>query len=144
MKAIASNPFVLDSSLILSWAFADEMTPFTGWILEQMSEGAEAVVPSLWPFEITNTLLIAEKRGRLTAAKSASFLEELQNFNIVIDNLPLGRVFDRVVEEARRFALTSYDAAYLELALRRGLPLATLDNALKKAAKSVGVPLAVM
>lgn len=139
MKAAASKRLVIDASITVSWCFEDEQSAHTESVLEQMASGAEAVVPSLWPFETANALLTAERHRRLTAAQSSVFLEQLKHFAITIDAAPLALVFDRIVSEARRWNLTAYDAAYLELALRLGLPLATLDEHLKRAAKALGV-----
>mgnify|MGYP001617610681 CR=1 FL=1 len=141
-QAGVSDRLVLDASVAVSWCFADEETPYTEWVLKQMAEGAEAVVPSLWPFETVNALLQAERRKRLTTAQATVFLKQLESFNIVVDSASLSRVFDWIFLEARQQNLTAYDAAYLELSLRRGLPLATLDDNLKKAAKDLGVPIA--
>ncbi len=141
MKADADH-LVIDASVSLAWCFEEEKTPYTEWVLDRMAEGAGAVVPAIWPLEILNVLLIAEKHKRLTALQANVFLEQLKKFSVTIDAPPLTLMFDRIISEARRWNLTAYDAAYLELALRRGLPLATLDEHLKKAAKSLGVPLA--
>ena len=141
MKA-AANRFVIDASIAVAWCFDDEKTQFTERTLDQIADGAEVVVPALWPFEVANALLIAERRKRLTTAQSTAFLNELESLNISIDAASLLRTFNQVLVEARQYNLTAYDAAYLELALRRGLPLATLDDNLKKAAKAVGVPFA--
>jgi len=142
VKAGVSDRLVIDASVTVSWCFEDEKTPYTEWLLNRMAEGAEAVVPSLWPFETVNALLQAERRKRLTAAQATLFLEQLQSFNIVVDSALIPRVFSQVFLEARQQDLTAYDAAYLELALRRGLPLATLDEQLTKAAKDLGIPIA--
>ena len=142
MKAGVSNRLVIDASMTVAWCFEDKKTSYTEGAFGKMVEGAEAVVPSLWPFEIVNALLQAERRKRITAAQATTFLEQVGNFNIVIDSAPRSRIFDWVFLEARQQNLTAYDTAYLELALRRGLPLATLDANLKKAAKDLGVPLA--
>lgn len=141
-KAGDSDRLVIDASVAVSWCFEDEGTPYTEWVLSRMAEGAEAVVPPLWSFETVNALLQAERRKRLTAAQATVFLEQLESFNIVVDSASLSRVFGWVFLEARQQNLTAYDAAYLELALRRGLPLATLDDNLKRAAKDLGVPMA--
>ena len=119
MKAGASDRLVLDASVTISWCFEDEASPYTEGVLKQMAEGAEAVVPSLWSFEIVNALLQAERRKRLTVAQATVFLEQLESFNLVIDSTPLSRVFNWVFLEARQQNLMAYDAAYLELALRR-------------------------
>ena len=141
MKA-AANRFVVDASIVVAWCFDDEKTHITEWMLDQMAHGTQAVVPSLWAFEIANALLTAERHKRLTLAESTVFLNQLENFNISVDTAVVPRIFNQVLAEARQWNLTVYDAAYLELALRHGLSLATLDEKLKKAAKAVGIPIA--
>lgn len=141
MKA-DGNRFVIDASVSLAWCFEEEKTLYTEWMLDRVAEGAEAVVPAIWPLEILNVLLIAERHKRLTESQANVFLEQLKRFSITIDAPALTLMFDRVTAEARRWHLTAYDAAYLELALRHGLPLATLDEGLRKAAKAIGVPVA--
>ncbi len=139
MQAAASDRLVLDASIAVSWCFEDEQTSYTERMLDRLAGGAEAVVPSLWPFEIAHALVTAERHKRLTAAQSTVFLEHVGSFDITVDVAPLSRIFGRVVDEARQWRLTAYDAAYLELALRQGLPLVTLDDTLKKAAHAMGV-----
>ena len=141
-KAGASRRLVLDASVAVSWCFEDQGTAYTEWVLDRMAEGAEAVVPPLWSFETANALLQAERRRRLTTAQATVFLEQLESFNIVVDPAPLSRVFSRVFSEARQWNLTVYDAAYLELALHLGLPLATRDEDLRRAAKELGIRIA--
>ena len=142
MKADVSDRLVIDASVTVAWCFEAEKTPYTEEILGKIYQGAEAIVPSLWSFEIVNALLQAERRKRITAAQATVFLNQLESVNLTIDSAPLSRVFDWIFLEARQQNLTAYDAAYLELALRRSLPLATLDHNLKKAAKDLGVPIA--
>lgn len=141
MKA-DGNRFVIDASVALAWCFEEEKTPYTEWVLDRVAEGTEAMVPAIWPLEILNVLLMAEQHKRLTASQANVFLEQLERFSITIDAPPLTLMFDRIASEARRWHLTAYDAAYLELAFRHGLSLATLDEDLKKAAKALGVPVA--
>jgi predicted nucleic acid-binding protein len=132
--------FVLDASMTMSWCFADESTPFGRQVLTELFD-SYAVVPALWPFEIANVLAINEKRGRITEAISQEFLQTLTGLDIRIDN------FSRTVDGmtllplVRRYGLSAYDAAYLELAKRLGLPLASFDNELIAAASREGVAL---
>jgi len=132
--------FVLDASMTMSWCFADESTPFGRQVLTELFD-SYAVVPALWPFEIANVLAINEKRGRITEAISQEFLQTLSGLDIRIDN------FSRTVDGmtllplVRRYGLSAYDAAYLELAKRLGLPLASFDNELIAAASREGVAL---
>ena len=130
-------PFVLDASITLCWAFADEEHPVATAALDRIQQG-QAQVPSLWWFEVRNSLLTNERRGRLTEAETASFLRNLGQLSINVDRVPADA---GLLTLARQHRLTVYDAAYLELAQREGLKLATLDTALHRAAKVAGVPL---
>ncbi len=141
MKA-AAKELVIDASIAVAWCFDDEKTPYTELVLNRMAEGVEASVPAVWSFETANALLMAERRRRLTTSQSSFFLDQLSNFNIRIDNAIAPHIFGAVMSEARRWHLTVYDASYLELALRRNLPLATLDETMKKAAKILGISMA--
>ena len=97
------------------------------------------VVPGIWLLEVANGLLVGERRRRATAAESDQFLDVLRTFRITIDEPRLAGMTASILSIARRFQLSAYDAAYLELAYRRGLPLATLDRKLAKAANAAGV-----
>lgn len=135
-----SGPFVLDSSMTLSWFFEDESTRATERVLDLlMAHGA--VVPSLWTLEVINVLSLAERKGRTTAAKSDLFRLRLDALRIEVDRESDRRIADDVVSLCRSHNLTSYDATYLELARRRGLPLATLDADVKKAARKLHISL---
>jgi predicted nucleic acid-binding protein len=128
-------PFVLDASIAACWAFEDEGHPAAAAALERLRND-EARVPALWWFEVRNTLIVNERRGRLREADTAAFLRWLAR---------LGVTLDCSVEEAgvlalaRRHRLSVYDASYLELAQRVALPLATLDAELARAARAEGV-----
>ncbi|MGD0634076.1 MAG: type II toxin-antitoxin system VapC family toxin [Beijerinckiaceae bacterium] len=125
-------PFVLDASIAACWAFDDEDHPNAALALERIRTG-EAHVPTLWWFEVRNTLIVNERRKRLTEHDTAAFLRELARLSISVDRTP-GEA--DVLALARRHRLTVYAAAYLELALRQRLPLATLDQALASAARA--------
>ena len=99
-------------------------------------------VSAFWPFEVANALLSAERRKRVTMAEVTTFLDFVSGFSIFLDTPQMTSAFDQVLALARQQNLTEYDAAYLELALRKNLPLATLDGDLRKAAQAVGVELA--
>jgi predicted nucleic acid-binding protein len=125
--------FVLDNSVALAWCFEDEQTPAVMALLDRLTEtGAGA--PLLWPLEALNGLLVAERRGRLDAAKRARLAGFLRELPITLDRDTADRVWDTTLGLAARFKLSVYDAAYLELAQRRRLPLATLDRELRDAA----------
>jgi predicted nucleic acid-binding protein len=134
---------VLDSSAALTWCFEDEVTAETEALLERVRTGG-AVVPRLWHLEIVNALLVGERRGRLQFGRTATLLGLLASLPIVTDDETGGRAFGDTLHLARAHALTAYDASYLELALRRNLPLATLDDGLGRAAARSGVPLVLV
>lgn len=130
---------MLDSSVALAWFFADEGEA-TLAVLEQVGE-AGAVVPPLWRHEVANGFLMAERRGRIGAGYRARSLARLAALAIASDEESDRRCWDATVALAEAHGLTAYDAAYLELAQRRGLPLATLDAALARAARDARVEL---
>ena len=129
--------FVLDASITSCWAFEDEDHPDARLALHQM-RSEEAVVPCLWWFEVRNTLVVNERRRRIAESDTAAFLLNLSRLRIRIDRAPDEGA---VLRLARTHRLSVYDAAYLELAQREGLPLATLDADLRKAAAGEGVAL---
>jgi predicted nucleic acid-binding protein len=126
--------------MTLSWAFEDEATPFTLAVLKSL-ESTQSVVPALWPFEVASVLAIAERRGRMNAAAQALFIERLRRLPIAVEHRPATWLAQQMLPLARSYKLTAYDAAYLELALRERLPLATLDEGLRQAASAAGVTL---
>lgn len=129
---------MLDNSVALAWCFEDEQTPTILELLDRVSEtGASA--PSLWPLEALNGLFAAERRRRLNAAKRAVLAAFLRELPIRLDMETADQAWQDTALLAEKFRLTIYDAAYLELAQRRKLPLASLDEDLRKAAISAGV-----
>jgi predicted nucleic acid-binding protein len=132
------NRFVLDTSVAVSWFFEDESGEYTTDVLESLTE-QEAVVPSLWSLEVANVLLVAERRKRCSEAEATRFIELLESLPITTDNDTAHRALNHIYQLAREYSLTSYDAAYLELAMRLGLPLATMDRQLAEAATKAGV-----
>jgi predicted nucleic acid-binding protein len=130
-------PFVLDASVAACWAFDDEDHPAAVLALERI-RADEARVPALWWFEVRNTLIVNERRGRLTEADTAAFLRGLSRLGILVDRAPEEA---DVLALSRRRRLTVYDASYLELARREGVPLATLDSDLIRAARAENLPL---
>jgi predicted nucleic acid-binding protein len=131
---------VLDVSLSCAWCFADEASEPAWAILEQLQEG-RAHVPALWLWETANVLVQAERRGRISPAAIRTYLGLLEGLPISVDQPSTASAWHDTLALARSHRLTSYDAAYLELALRRGLPLATRDKALQAAGRLEGVPL---
>ena len=130
---------ILDCSIVMAWCFNDESTPGTNQIQDRMANEA-AVVPGLWYLEITNVLAMAEKRKRITPQGSQQFLQLLSILDIQVDDDAPRRAFNHLLPLCRTHGLTSYDAAYLDLSIRRQIPLATLDDALRKAATTLGLP----
>ena len=131
---------VIDASLTLTWYFDDETTPATEDILDRVCETG-AFVPSLWRLEVANAFQSALKRKRITGAYRDESLAALAQLPIVIDSDTDTYAWSTTLHLAERFGLTVYDAAYLELARRRGLPLATLDKDIRRAAAALGVGL---
>jgi predicted nucleic acid-binding protein len=135
-----SAAFVVDCSIAMAWLFHDEGTPKTRALLNRLATET-ALVPAWWFIEITNVLAMAERRGRITARKSDAFIADLSKLGIERDNEAPDRAFTHLLALCRTHRLTSYDAIYLDLAARRSLPLATLDEDLRKAAKKLGMTL---
>lgn len=129
---------VLDCSVALAWFLPAERSAATEALLDQVTE-AGAVVPVLWRLEIGNVLLIAERKGRIVRAHRLTALAALRQLPIRVDPETGDHAWGSTMDLAATHALTLYDAAYLELALRTGLPIATLDQPLGHAARSVGV-----
>ena len=129
---------VIDSSAALSWCFEDEASPETDALFERVRD-LGAVVPGLWHLEVANVLLQAEKRGRITAGDVTMRLDLIAALPITTDSETTARAWREILALARAQGLTTYDAAYLELAIRRGLPLQTKDEALIGAAERCNV-----
>lgn len=137
---------VLDNSVVMRWLFGDgdpEARNYATHILDVLAQnGARAVVPSLWPLEAGNVIVRAEAKGLLREARSAEFLGLVREMAIDVDASTAANALTDVLQLARRLRLSTYDAAYLELALREGLPLATLDGDLRRAVSETGASLA--
>lgn len=129
---------ILDCSIAMAWCFADERTRAADRIQDRLVAEA-ALVPAHWFLEVANVLAMAEKRHRISPADSTSFVRLLSALDIQQDDRAGALVFDHILPLCRAHGLTSYDAAYLELALRRDLPLATLDDDLRRSAGALGV-----
>ena len=132
--------FVLDASVALAWCFKDESDARTAAALDQLSS-TTCVAPVIWGLEVGNAVLAAERRGRLTAVEAMDVFTLLRDLKVEIDPTLQTTVFGPVLAIARAQQLSAYDSAYLELALRRGLPLATLDARLAGTATKLGVGL---
>ena len=131
---------VLDASSVLSWCFEDEGGPEADALIERVA-AAGALVPAIWSLEVANALLVAERRSRIRQEDSGAFLAMIEELPITIDAGTAAHAFHETIVLARRHALSSYDASYLELAIRAQLPLATRDESLRRAAAQVGLAL---
>lgn len=134
---------VLDSSATLGFLLEDERFPESLNALAVLEAGIPTHVPGLWWWETANALLMAERRRRMTSAVVDTTLQVFHTLPVITDDQPESRLTHRSFALARKYDLTVYDAAYLELALRRRSALATLDKALARAAKAAGVELLV-
>jgi predicted nucleic acid-binding protein len=138
--------FVLDNSVAMRWLFADGSEAdlaYAAHILELLEqEEGEAAVPALWPLEVGNVIVRAEAKGLVQEARSTEFLGLLGDMAIAVDDHTAAHALHDTMQLARRFRLSTYDASYLELALREGLPLATLDADLRSALTTTGGRLA--
>ena len=132
--------FVLDASVTLAWCFADEASTLADRVLDRL-ERDEALAPSIWPLEVANGLRTAERRGRLDLADLSHVRDLLTALPVQVESVPLHAALGEVTELARQLDLTAYDAAYLALAARRGLALATVDARLRRACAQAGVEL---
>lgn len=133
--------FVLDASIVLTWCFPDEGASTAQHVANLFTQGDTAVVPSFWPHEVLNALLLGEKRRRISKEMVRSFLHDLVALPIVLEELPSRVVFERIQRLCREHSLTAYDAAYLDLAVNSELPMATLDEELVRACKKARVRL---
>ena len=133
-----SNPFVIDNSVVMSWCFKDEANKYTDIVLDSLVE-SYAVVPSISPLEVVNALFVSERRRRLSEADSIRFLTLLAQLPLTVEQEQSEKAMMRILALARKHKLSSYDASYLDLAMRKGLPIATLDKNLRAAAKRAQV-----
>lgn len=127
---------VIDASLAAAWCFPGEQTGYTNSLLRMVAETIDPVAPALWAYEIRNAILMGVKRGRITKDAARKLLVFLNDLDVQLIDPPS---HDVVFGLADRHGLTVYDAAYLDLALRENLPLASLDQALLQAAGNCGV-----
>jgi len=133
--------FVLDNSVTMRWFFGDgkrQELAYAGRVLDAMKQD-NAIVPVTWGLEVANVIARSEAKALVTEARSGAFLAMLEGVDIGVDTATFTHALSDTLQLARRFRLSAYDASYLELALRLGIPLATLDADLHKAAKKAGV-----
>ncbi len=136
------SQFVLDNTVTMAWCFTEEATEFSETVLSRLSNLSDsAIVPGLWLYEVVNVAELAVRKGRMTEEKATAFLESLTDLPIEIENPTQKQMFVSVRALVRNYKLSAYDASYLDLAIRRKLPIAVFDNALRKAARLAGVNL---
>ncbi len=132
---------VVDCSVAAAWYLQDEMEPYAVGVLEALNREAKLFVPSLWLLELTNTLLVAERRGRLTRSARIAALNQVRSLPLKIAPSPTVFSLTNLQELAGRHGLSAYDAEYLRVAKESAFPLATLDRSLRRAAAGEKVPL---
>lgn len=129
-----SENFVIDNSVAMRWCFKDETNQYADAILNSL-ELSTAFVPSIWPLEVGNVLLVAERKKRLSESDCTRFITLLAELPIEIEHESPERMRRNILALAREYQISTYDASYLDLAMSKGLPIATLDKSLRKAAK---------
>jgi predicted nucleic acid-binding protein len=132
------NGIVVDASVALAWCFPDEASNYADSVLLALEEQA-IVIPAIWAVEITNAMLVGERRKRIRQPEVQRFVELLKGLNIVEDAQPAANAVSNLFPLARDYRLSACDAAYLDVAIRREIPLATLDSNLRKAALVAGI-----
>jgi len=130
--------FVIDNSVVMAWCFADEDSSYADEVLASLVS-TEAVAPSIWPLETGNVLVVAERRKHLSESDNIRFLALINDLPIKVIQEPPERMTKEILALAREHQLSTYDASYLDLAMRKGLPIATQDSGLKKAASKCKV-----
>lgn len=133
-----TKQFVIDNSVVMSWCFKDETNKYADAVLQLLTEST-AYVPSIWPPEVVNVLLVAERKKRLSEADSTRFLTLLTQLPIIVEVDHASRSMKELLVFARANQLSSYDASYLDLAMRNGYPIATSDKKIIKAAQKIDV-----
>ena len=131
------SKLVVDASVALAWCFPDEATAYADEVLLAL-EGTTILVPAIWPVEVANAIVVAERRKRITQPDIRRFLQLLEGLTIAEDSLPVTANVSNIVPLARQHRLSAYDTSYLDVALRH-MPLATLDRQLERAARATGV-----
>ncbi len=132
------NGIVIDASVALAWCFPDEASDYADFVLLAV-ENQTVIVPSIWAVEITNALLVGQRRKRIRQPEVRRFIELLKDLSVVEDRQAFADSVSNVLPLAREYDLSAYDAAYLDVAVRHEMPLATLDGALQKACTLAGI-----
>jgi predicted nucleic acid-binding protein len=133
-----AGQFVVDNSVVMSWCFEDQTNAYTEAVLDALKT-REAFVPSIWPLEAGNVLLVAERKSILSKADVVRYLSLIEGLPINVEQESPERMLTEILSLAREYRLSTYDASYLDLAMRLGLPIATQDKELRAAAKKCGV-----
>lgn len=131
--------FVVDNSVVISWCFEDEGGPYAEAVLGCLEDG-EAFVPAIWPLEVGNVLIVAERKKRLSEASVVRFLELISGLPITVEQETPERMLREIISLARKQGISTYDASYLDLAMRLELPVATLGGSMRKAARRLKIP----
>ena len=132
------NGIVIDASVALAWCFPDEASDYADSVLLAL-ENQTVIVPAIWAVEITNALLVGERRKRIRQPEVRRFTDLMNGLSVVEDGQPFADTVSNVLPLAREYDLSAYDAAYLDVAVRHEIPLATLDAALQKACTKAGI-----
>ena len=132
------NGIVIDASVALAWCFPDEASEYADSVLVAV-EHQTSVVPAIWAVEIANALRVGERRKRIRQPEVRRFVDLMKGLNIFEDRQPVADTLNNILPLAREHDLSAYDAAYLDVAVRHEIPLATLDGALKKACTLAGI-----
>jgi predicted nucleic acid-binding protein len=133
-----AGDFVIDNSVVMAWCFEDGANSNADTIQDMLIEN-KAFVPAIWPLEVTNVLLVAERKKRISKAGSGHFIALLSQLPIEVEPSDTDTIFHETISLARQYMLSSYDASYIELAIRKGLPIATQDKAIIRAAKKIQI-----
>lgn len=132
------HDFVVDNSVVMSWCFHDETDKYADAVLGYL-ENYSAFAPAIWPLEVSNVLLVAQRRNRISQADSSRFISLLTELPIFVEQESPERMFSEIFALGRECKISSYDASYLDLAMRKGLPLATMDKKIILAARKCSV-----
>lgn len=134
------DQFVIDNSVVMAWGFQDQTNKYTEAVLDKLATSI-AYAPAIWPLEVGNVLIVAERKNILSRADVIRFVSILRSLPIMVEQESPGRMFTEILVLARECRLSTYDASYLDLAIRLGLPLATQDKIMISAAKKCGIRL---
>lgn len=132
------NGIVIDASVALAWCFPDEANSYADSVLLAL-ENEPVIVPAIWAVEVTNALLVGERRKRIRQPEVRRFIDLVKNLRVIEDGQAYANTLSNILPLGREHNLSAYDAAYLDVAVRRELPLATLDSALQRACTAAGI-----